>query len=65
METAWVLRHEHPDIFEQVIILLRDRMERFAKAAEIAELEALTKALAQSGASARSGEGEVEEESAI
>lgn len=65
METAWVLRHEHPDIFEQVIILLRDRMERFAKAAEHAELEALTKILAQSGASARSGEGEVEEESAI
>lgn len=28
METAWVLRHELPDIFEQVIILLRDRMLR-------------------------------------
>lgn len=25
-ETAWVLRHELPDIFEQLIILLRDRM---------------------------------------
>lgn len=36
METAWVLRHEHPDIFEQVIILLRDRMQRYAQQAEAA-----------------------------
>jgi len=36
METAWVLRHEHPDIFEQVIILLRDRMQRFAEQAAAA-----------------------------
>ncbi len=34
METAWVLRHQLPDIFEQVIILLRDRMQRFAQLAE-------------------------------
>ena len=26
METAWVLRYELPDIFEQIIITLRDRM---------------------------------------
>lgn len=32
METAWVLRHEHPDIFEQIIILLRDRMYRLTQA---------------------------------
>lgn len=34
METAWLLRHEHPDIFEQVIILLRDRMNRLVQAEE-------------------------------
>lgn len=34
METAWVLRHQLPDIFEQVIILLRDRMQRFSQLAE-------------------------------
>ena len=34
METAWLLRHEHPDIFEQVVILLRDRMNRLAQAEE-------------------------------
>ena len=28
METAWVLRHELPDIFEQIVIALRDRMTR-------------------------------------
>ena len=38
METAWVLRHQLPDIFEQVIILLRDRMQRFAQLAEQALL---------------------------
>lgn len=36
METAWVLRHEHPDIFEQIIVLLRDRMQRHAELAAIA-----------------------------
>jgi hypothetical protein len=34
METAWVLRHDLPDIFEQVVISLRDRM-----ALRIEELE--------------------------
>jgi len=38
-ETAWVLRHELPDIFEQVVISLRDRMQR--------QIEALEEALAQ------------------
>lgn len=28
METAWVLRYELPDIFEQIVIALRDRMIR-------------------------------------
>ena len=37
METAWVLRHQLPDIFEQVIILLRDRMQRFSQLAEQAQ----------------------------
>lgn len=59
METAWILRHDHPDIFEQVIILLRDRMQRLTQAAEQAELAALAKALKLGEA------GEVEEESAI
>lgn len=28
METAWVLRYELPDIFEQIVIILRDRLLR-------------------------------------
>ncbi len=28
METAWVLRYELPDIFEQIVIALRDRLTR-------------------------------------
>ena len=28
METAWVLRYELPDIFEQVIMTLRDRLQK-------------------------------------
>jgi phage baseplate assembly protein gpV len=28
METAWVLRYDLPDIFEQVVISLRDRMSQ-------------------------------------
>jgi len=34
METAWVLRHELPDIFEQIVIALRDRMIRRVEALE-------------------------------
>ncbi len=34
METAWLLRHELPDVFEQVIISLSDRMRRLTEAAE-------------------------------
>ena len=36
METAWVLHHDYPDIFEQVIILMRDRLQRFAEQAAAA-----------------------------
>jgi len=28
METAWVLRYELSDIFEQIVIILRDRLLR-------------------------------------
>ncbi len=28
METAWVLRYELPDIFEQIVIMLRDRLQQ-------------------------------------
>lgn len=69
METAWILRHEHPDIFEQIIILLRDRMQRIAQVAEQAEIAALSKLLGEINAPTTSklgkNEGEVEEESAI
>lgn len=32
METAWVLRYELPDDFEQVVMILRDRMQRMLEA---------------------------------
>ena len=52
METAWVLRHQLPDIFEQVIILLRDRMQRYAQ---------LTEQALQAPAAEKNEPGELEE----
>lgn len=37
METAWVLRHELPDIFEQIVIALRDRLIRRVEVLEDSE----------------------------
>lgn len=34
METAWVLRYELPDIFEQVVLTLRDRLQKRIDALE-------------------------------
>jgi len=38
METAWVLRYELPDIFEQIVITLRDRLLRRVEVLEDGEL---------------------------
>ena len=37
METAWVLRYELPDIFEQIVITLRDRLLRWVEVLEDGE----------------------------
>ncbi len=37
METAWVLRHELEDEFEQIILVLRDRWQRLIEAQLLAE----------------------------
>ncbi|WP_306607672.1 hypothetical protein [Azonexus sp.] len=39
-ETAWVLRYELPDIFEQVVITLRDRLLQRMEALEDTEVQA-------------------------
>jgi hypothetical protein len=44
METAWVLRYDLPDIFEQIVITLRDRLaHRVEDLEETAALESLPK----------------------
>jgi len=37
METAWVLRYELPDIFEQIVITLRDRLQQRVESLEESE----------------------------
>jgi hypothetical protein len=37
METAWVLRHELEDEFEQIVMALRDRWQRLIEAQLLAE----------------------------
>ena len=37
METAWVLRHELEDEFEQIVMALRDRWQRLVEAQLLAE----------------------------
>jgi hypothetical protein len=32
METAWILRYELPDAFEEVMIILRDRAQKLFEA---------------------------------
>jgi hypothetical protein len=59
METAWVLRYELSDIFEQIVITLRDRMLKRIEALE--EAVAVTAATGQPGAAAPQDE----EESAL
>ena len=56
METAWVLRYELPDAFEEVMMILRDRAQ---KSVELANALALAES---SGSAEASGD---EEESAI
>ena len=41
METAWLLRYELPDAFEEVLIILRDRIQKLLEQAnELAAAEA-------------------------
>jgi hypothetical protein len=56
METAWVLRYELTDAFEEVMITLRDRAQKML---ELAELALISEAL---GSAEAAGD---EEESAI
>jgi hypothetical protein len=56
METAWLLRYELTDIFEQMIIAIRDRLSR-----RVESLNTPDESSAQSGQTAA----EDEEESAI
>lgn len=56
METAWILRHELPDTFEQLIFAIRDRMAR--------RMEALNEPAAEQTPAAYSA-AEDEEESAL
>jgi hypothetical protein len=50
METAWVLRYELPDIFEQIVIALRDRMIHRIEALEEPEATATSPGRASSPA---------------
>ena len=60
METAWVLRYELPDIFEQVIMTLRDRLQKRVDA-----LEEQLFAAAWPAAPAAAGRQDDDEESAL
>ena len=42
METAWVLRHELPDAFEEMVAILRDQAQAHLEAANLATAEALS-----------------------
>lgn len=55
METAWVLRYELPDAFEEVMITLRDRAQTMLEMADVSSIPAATD----------SGDTTDEEESAI
>jgi hypothetical protein len=60
METAWVLRYELPDIFEQVVIALRDRLAHHVE--ELADTGAHSRRPVEAGAAGTAAE---EEESAL
>ena len=60
LETAWVLRYELPDIFEQVIMTLRDRLQKRVDA-----LEEQLFAAASPAAPAAAGRQDDDEESAL
>jgi hypothetical protein len=40
METAWILRYELPDAFEEVMIILRDRAQKLLEMADTASIPA-------------------------
>jgi len=40
METAWILRYELPDAFEEVMIILRDRAQKMLEMADAASIPA-------------------------
>jgi hypothetical protein len=56
METAWVLRYEVPDAFEEVMIILRDRAQKMLELFDAASIPEAP------GSEAAAGD---EEESAI
>lgn len=44
METAWMLRHELPDAFEEMVAILRDQAQAHLEAANLATAEAFAEA---------------------
>ena len=62
METAWVLRYELPDLFEEVLVMIRNRVQRSLETAVAAAGSAASPASAASAGAAATGD---DEESAI
>jgi hypothetical protein len=61
METAWVLRYELPDAFEEVMITLRDRVQKHLEEANASPIPASPGAVNISGDEALDVPGDVEE----
>lgn len=40
METAWVLRYEAPDAFEEMMIILRDRAQKILEMMDVSSIPA-------------------------